>query len=153
MRAAAVFMAATALLVHPAGAQNIAGQWGFKTGEYGDGCSQTGQMTLIQQADRSAQGGAAGGEVLYSCTFVTEERCTMSGYYARVLQTCSARRNGAQLLITSQVKEIAKQEPEAYGYEADNWALAIASSDLMTGSLLSAFRSWARFERREVPIS
>ena len=119
---------------------DISGSWVFETGHYYDGCRITGRMQIFQ----TPEGG-------YSCDFTTFETCP--DLTSEVQQSCTARVQGDQVAIVSQIVSITDQQPLSYGYAPDDWLLTIRSEDRMTGTLESASRAEVVFERRSVPLS
>lgn len=130
----------------PAFADEVTGDWTFRTGTYSAGtCTMNGRMTIKATPTPN----------VYDCAFVTFETCKSpeNPHSSQVTQTCRATRTGTQLVISSKIKKIERQSPHPYAYAPDSWALAIAGANKMTGSLVSAQAAWALFERKEVPVS
>lgn len=128
--------AAPAALAQPSRAQPapaITGVWRFETAPYDGGvCRMTGEMTVART--RTAND--------FTCTFTATEHCGDRSWSAE--QTCTARRSGDRLDITS---TIVRLSPPNLSYAPDNWSLAIRSSDLMVGELRSADIANVQFRR------
>lgn len=120
-------------------AANIAGGWRFETAPYdGGACRMTGAMTI-------ARGPGAND---FICTFIATEKCNGAEWSAE--QSCTARRTGDKLEITS---AIVRLTPPHTSYVPDNWSLTIRSSDLMVGELRSADIAGVQFRRGPALVS
>lgn len=124
-------------------APNIAGAWSFQTAPYdgdGDGraCTMRGTMTIAPT--RSA------GD--FTCVFTAVETCPWGEWTAE--QSCTAKRTGAKLEITS---TITKVTPPTVSYAPDNWSLTIRTGDLMVGELRSADIANVQFRRGPAYVS
>lgn len=140
---AALAVAALGVAAAPAAADEVLGSWTFRTGPYGGDCRQSGQMSI--------RPGTAANE--YACVFTTRESCPGAEAFAEVEQTCTALREGDELVIISEIKRIAEQRPGPYPYAPDGWRLTVRSASVMEGALESAHTAPARFERQDVPVS
>lgn len=124
-------------------APNIVGAWSFQTAPYdgdrdGQACSMKGTMTIAPA--RTA------GE--FTCTFTAVETCPWGEWTAE--QTCTAKRAGGKLEITSAIRRVT---PSTVNYAPDNWSLTVRSSDLMIGELRSADIANVQFRRGPAYIS
>lgn len=124
-------------------APNIAGAWSFQTAPYdgdGDGraCSMKGTMTI-------APARTAGD---FTCTFTAVETCPWGEWTAE--QTCTAKRTGAKLEITSTLRRVT---PATVNYAPDNWSLTVRTTDLMIGELRSADIANVQFRRGPAYVS
>lgn len=124
-------------------APNIAGAWSFQTAPYdsdGDGqpCTMKGTMTI-------APARTAGD---FSCRFTAIETCPWGEWTAE--QTCTAKRTGAKLEITSTITRVT---PATVSYAPDNWSLTIRTGDLMIGELRSADIANVQFRRGPAYVS
>ena len=124
-------------------APNIAGAWSFQTAPYdadGDGraCSMKGTMTIAPTRTTGD----------FTCVFTAIETCPWGEWTAE--QTCTAKRNGAKLEITSTITRVT---PATVNYAPDNWSLTIRTSDLMIGELRSADIADVQFRRGPAYVS
>jgi hypothetical protein len=125
MRARAALLTVIALLgaAFAAGAQtrapaadSIAGVWRFETATFYGSCRLVGTMMIraTAQPDR------------FTCRFTALQKC--DGLPDDVAeQTCTVRRDGAQVTIASKLVRAPR------GYAADQWRLTVKSPNLMTG--------------------
>lgn len=121
----------------------ITGAWSFQTQPYdgdrdGRACTMKGSMTIVQGRT---------GEAL-TCTFTATETCPFGTWTAE--QTCTAKRTGDKLEITSAVRRVT---PNTVNYAPDNWQLTIRTSDLMVGELRSADIANVQFRRGPAFVS
>jgi hypothetical protein len=115
----------------------ISGAWTFQTAPYdgdrdGRSCTMKGSMVIVQ--------GRTPNEL--TCTFTATETCPFGEWVAE--QTCTAKRTGDKLDITSTVRRVT---PNTVSYAPDNWQLTIRTSDLMVGELRSADIANVQFRR------
>lgn len=127
----------------PPPAPVITGAWTFQTAPYdgdsdGRSCTMKGSMTIVQ--------GRNGGDL--TCTFTAVETCPFGEWTAE--QTCTAKRTGETLEITSAVRRVT---PSTVNYAPDNWRLTIRTGDLMIGELRSADIANVQFRRGPANIS
>ena len=146
--AAALALAATsgAVFAQPKGRAPtpvVTGAWSFQTQPYdgdrdGRACSMKGTMTIVR--GRTSE--------TLTCRFTATETCSFGEWTAQ--QTCTAKRKGAQLEITSAVTRVT---PSTVNYAPDNWILTIRTSDLMIGELRSADVANVQFRRGPAFVS
>jgi hypothetical protein len=121
----------------------ITGAWSFQTAPYdgdrdGRACSMKGSMVIVQGRTPD----------LLTCTFTATETCPFGEWTAE--QTCTAKRTGAQLEISSTITRVT---PPTVNYAPDNWILTIRTSDLMIGELRSADVANVQFRRGPAYVS
>jgi hypothetical protein len=120
----------------PAGPPNITGIWAFETQPYANGCTMTGVMTI--KPDARGQ---------HACSFEALEKCP--DMQVRAKETCQAKRNGADLKITSTVHQV---KPDL-SYDPDNFELTIRGGSYMKGMMRSFNSAPVEFFRGDAPIS
>ena len=120
---------------------DITGAWTFETGPYNSTCKIHGRIFIHPRED----------DGIRTCEFVAYEDCP--DLSAEVRQSCKLRQSGDQVMITSKIESIERQDPIRYSYAPDDWMLIIQSDQEMTGTLESASRANAVFKRENVPIS
>lgn len=120
-------------------AESLAGRWSFSTGPYAGGaCAMAGEIVFTPNKD--------GG---HDCKFTAVETCPK--FSTKAVETCQANVVGSQVTILSSVVTL-DQKPHPYAFSRDNFALAIGTDGKMTGSLVGS-GAWAKFERKETPVS
>ena len=120
-------------------ATEIAGNWSF-VANTGPDCTFSGNALLIATEDPNR----------YGCELTALQVCSIETWQVR--QSCTASRQGEQLVITSKIEEFVQGTPNQ-GYRADNFKLTIKSASLMTGVLVSWGFHLAEFRRSEGSIS
>jgi len=121
----------------------VTGAWSFETQPYdgdrdGRFCRMKGTMTIVQGRDATA----------LTCRFTATETCPFGEWTAE--QTCTAKRTGDKLEITSAITRVT---PSTVNYAPDNWILTIRTSDLMIGELRSADVANVQFRRGPAFVS
>lgn len=118
---------------------NIAGEWSF-IANTGPECEFTGNALLTATEDPRE----------YACELTAYQVCPTETWQVR--QSCTAFRDGDEVVINSRIEEFIQGEPGP-SYRRDNFKLTIVSSDKMIGSLVSWGYHSAVFLRSEGTIS
>lgn len=120
-------------------AANIAGEWSF-IANTGPECQFTGNALLTATEDPRQ----------YACELTAYQVCSTETWQVR--QSCTAFRDGDEVVINSRIEEFIQGEAGP-SYRRDNFKLTIISSDKMIGSLVSWGYHSAVFMRSEGTIS
>ena len=128
----------------PTPAPSPVGSWTFVSGKMNGGCVLSGDMVVTQKADRTLL-----------CDFRAKWACeTRLPKSVHTEQTCTARQSGADVVITSRMKKIAKVDPVELAdymranYAADHFRVKInARGDEMRGLFHSYGQAEVIFRR------
>jgi hypothetical protein len=107
------FLLLASASAEPVPAPSPEGSWTFISGKMNGGCVLSGDMYVTQKADRSL-----------ICDFRAKWACDARLPRAvHTEQTCSATQSGADVIITSRMKKVAKVDPvELAEYMSKNYA-------------------------------
>jgi hypothetical protein len=111
---------------------DISGNWTF-IAKVEPGCTFTGLASFTPQPDGQ-----------FACALTARQVCTDLTFEVR--QSCTLRRTGNQLSITSTIEEFIEGEPTDL-YFPDNFALTIQSENRLFGALISISSYPAEFLR------
>jgi hypothetical protein len=135
--AALALLAAPSLAQAPVrqAAQAHLGAWSFKTQPYAGGCVLSGQMLIAQPSAGPL-----------TCRFDAMETCP--NRTAKAAQTCTVRRTGNAVKITSKVVRT-----DSPSYVPDNFEVELTSPNEMRGGMQSFNSAPVVFRRRMQAIS
>lgn len=108
-----LLLAAASAVADPTPPPSPAGSWTFLSGKMTGGCVLSGDMVVTQKKDKTL-----------SCDFRAKWACEARLPKAvHTEQTCSAKQSGADVVITSRMKKVAKVDPaELADYMMQNYA-------------------------------